>query len=129
MVLMGEIFGGGPHGEEDLNQFMQRCGRSFDDLSDEQMQCIFRKCKRRKAGESDNGSDDDIAMITIAPRFARPIASHSSSFGSPRRARLVPLGSGVRLNMFSSRAPPESPRNIEGPGPAGTVEDPICLDD
>ena len=135
MVLMGEIFGGGPHGEEDLNQFMQRCGKK---ITDEQMQCIFRKCKKRKVGESD-GSDEDVAMIAIAPRAAThssyiarsvgvPVASHSSSFASPRRARSLPMGSGVR--MFSSRASPESPPGVEGSGnPAGTVEDPICLDD
>ena len=43
---MGDLFGSGPHGEADLQQYMERSGRDLSMLSREQYDCIFRRCKR-----------------------------------------------------------------------------------
>jgi len=147
MVLMGEIFGEGMHGEEDLNQFLSRCGRNVSDLTKDEKSSIYQKCKKSKHKQgtdcdspfglklggsfgssvnSDGNGDDDgsIAMITIGRNRGSNIPFSSSAasrlFGDLR------FGMPPQLNF--AHAP--LPRGNEDPdGPAGTTEDPICLDD
>lgn len=110
MVLSGEIFGEGLHGEEDLHQFMSRSGRNINDLTEDQRACIFRRCKRQRIDL--DSSQEDLQILAMAPgRFPAV-----STFPGP----LFNL-------MTSGRTRPNEFLQIDDS--AGTVEDPICLDD
>lgn len=147
MVLMGEIFGEGMHGEEDLNQFLIRCGRNVADLTKDEKSSIYQRCKKSKnkqrndcdspfglklggsigSGVNSDGDDDDdksIAMITIGRNGASNIP-----FGSSAASRLfgdLRFGMPPQLS-FAHASLPRGNEDLDGP--AGTVQDPICLDD
>ena len=145
MVLMGEIFGEGMHGEEDLNQFLIRCGRNVSDLTKDEKSSIYQRCKKSKNKQSNdcdspfglklggsigsgvNSDGDDhgsIAMITIGRNGAsnNPFGSSAASrlFGNSRFAMPPQLS-------FAHASLPRGNEDLDGP--AGTVQDPICLDD
>lgn len=145
MVLMGEIFGEGVHGEEDLNQFLIRSGKNINDLSEEQKACIFQNCdsgKKRKfnslfssycrqneyAGQrlgSHEESDDDDVVIEEPPRTIR--AGQQSSMN------VTQLFPGYHVAALHHNFGTEYLQGFHSSttinGPAGTLEDPICLDD
>jgi hypothetical protein len=136
MVLMGEIFGGDVYGEEDLNQFLIRSGKNLNDLSEDQKACIFQRCRQGKKKRKfdsfvysgptvDVDSDGSVVIADTPPRQIR--TSHGMNFG-----RGLPMFYGTTAeNNFLLRQ-----RFLQGfdaarvtDGRAGTVEDPICLDD
>ena len=111
MVLSGEIFGEGPHGEEDLHQFMMRSGRNVHKLTEEERACIFKRCKRRRFIQEQE-SDDDIQVFAVPQKCAHL---------HPPMNAFDPVAAST---MFQHFLP--SPLIT---GPAGTIQDPICLDD
>ena len=116
-VLSGEIFGDGPHGEEDLKQFMLRCGKqNVNNLTDEQRACIFQKCKRQKRDDGDSSSEG----------FQIPLIGASSV---PDHRHLFPFASSIQMISTAGRYSSSNPVEIDINESAGTVEDPICLDD
>lgn len=131
MVLMGEIFGDGMHGQDDLNVFLRRSGKSMKDLTKEERLCIFQNCrkKRKKRKVTEKESDEDeisVSSSNASDVFA--ISAPSAPSISPSWAQALsplqhPFLPGIPIRMGI--------RNVTGEqgGPAGTVEDPICLDD
>lgn len=154
MVLMGEIFGGDVHGEEDLNQFLIRSGKNLNDLSEEQKACIFQQCrhqgnKKRKfdsfvysnsnLGKDNNvdhfvingGEDSDGSIVIEETPPRRQVGTthsrHGVAFvgGVPRF--FGPTGGNRFFMGRSFLRGYDASREMNGH--AGTVEDPICLDD
>eukprot|EP00557_Chaetoceros_sp_GSL56_P002355 CAMPEP_0176488114 /NCGR_PEP_ID=MMETSP0200_2-20121128/6531_1 /TAXON_ID=947934 /ORGANISM="Chaetoceros sp., Strain GSL56" /LENGTH=515 /DNA_ID=CAMNT_0017885065 /DNA_START=220 /DNA_END=1767 /DNA_ORIENTATION=+ len=154
MVLMGEIFGEGVHGEEDLKQFMIRSGKNLNDLTEDQKACVFQRCSTRNQGKKkrkfgsfaysgptfdninvdhflngegeDEEESDGSVVIADTPPPRHIAAIHHMNF-----ARGLPAFYGTAENNYLSRQ-----RFLQGfnsandvNGHAGTVEDPICLDD
>ncbi|GFH55951.1 hypothetical protein CTEN210_12427 [Chaetoceros tenuissimus] len=130
MVLMGEIFGDGMHGQDDLNVFLRRCGKSMKDLTKEERLCIFQNCrkKRKKRKVTEKESDEDeisVSSSNASDLFA--ISAPNPSSISPSWAQALsplqhPFLPGIPIRLVSNATGEQG-------GPAGTVEDPICLDD
>jgi hypothetical protein len=114
MVLSGEIFGEGLHGEEDLNQFLRRCGRNLHDLTEAERACIFRRCKRQKIKIDDS---EEVFPTLFAPAPHPPVFPHPPAF---------PHFNFRNQLLFHAHAPAEM---IQLETAEGTLEDPICLDD
>lgn len=149
MVLMGEIFGDGMHGEEDLNQYLLRCGRSIDDLSEEEKACIYQRCKKKKRRRTDfNGP---LGLKLGGPKLETGVHQDSDSASNSSDIDMFAMGGiGDGINLSFSPSPSSRlfrnfgfpvvhhlnlahasllQRNEGLDGPSGTVEDPICLDD
>lgn len=138
MVLSGEIFGEGIHGEEDLNQFMRRCGKDVNDLTEEQRACIFRRCKKPRIdrGGDGDGSSEDFSVLPLPPlppsfQFPiPPVFPHSLAITSGT-TRMRTIGS-IHNTHTGRTAPHRSvplTNFLQIDDAAGTMDDPICLDD
>ncbi len=114
-MLMGSVFGSDPHGEGDLREFMKRSGKKWKDLSEDERNCILRRCKRLDSGDDfvkDEVNDGTFLFCREARQSkADPVLTHNG-FGHPNSTS----HGNEEVTIFEAIT-----------SAAGTIEDPICL--
>jgi len=120
-ILIGDIFGSGAHGKDDLLTYMERSGRKIKDLTEDQRSCIFGRSARLKPSH-DEEYDEDIQMICIAPKQKQKQKQKQQSSSRSQRRRLA-----NNANRAHTHAPLSNSTGGAILQSAGTQHDPICL--